>query len=198
MPHADLIERARDYGTRAHQRIDQQRKYTKQPYDVHLKAVSQLLAEVIDDPAVIAAAWLHDTVEDTEATLEDIRNEFGDHVARLVGELTDVSKPSDGNRAVRKAIDRAQLAGASPEAKSVKLADLIDNCRDICTHDKGFCRIYLGEMAALLGVLGDSGTIEPGKRADLVVVDGDPYDVSGLRGRIAAVYQQGCLVSGGV
>ncbi len=155
MPHADLIERARDYGTRAHQRIDQQRKYTKQPYDVHLKAVSQLLAEVIDDPAVIAAAWLHDTVEDTEATLEDIRNEFGDHVARLVGELTDVSKPSDGNRAVRKAIDRAHLAGASPEAKSVKLADLIDNCRDICTHDKGFCRIYLGEMAALLGVLGD-------------------------------------------
>jgi hypothetical protein len=110
--------------------------------------MAALLAEVIDDPAVIAAAWLHDTVEDTEATLEDIRNEFGDHVARLVGELTDVSKPSDGNRAVRKAIDRAHLAGASPEAKSVKLADLIDNCR-------GFCRIYLGEMAALLGVLGD-------------------------------------------
>jgi hypothetical protein len=151
----DLVSRARAYGTHAHRRIDQQRKYTHQPYEVHLKAVSQLLGEVTDDPAVIAAAWLHDTVEDTEATLEDIRTEFGDRVALLVGELTDVSKPSDGNRAVRKAIDRAHLAGASPDAKTVKLADLIDNCRDICTHDKGFCRVYLGEMAALLGVLGD-------------------------------------------
>ena len=151
----DLVIRARDYGTRAHQRIDQHRKYTNQPYEVHLKAVSILLAEVTDDPAVIAAAWLHDTVEDTEATIEDIRAEFGDRVARLVGELTDVSKPSDGNRAVRKAIDRAHLAGASSDAKTVKLADLIDNCRDICAHDKGFCRVFLGEMAALLGVLGD-------------------------------------------
>jgi hypothetical protein len=149
----DLVARARDYGTRAHQRIDHQRKYTRQPYEVHLKAVSQLLAEVTDDPEVIATAWLHDTVEDTEATLEDIRAEFGDRIARLVGELTDVSKPSDGNRAVRKAIDRAHLAGASPEAKTVKLADLVDNCRDICAHDKGFCRVYLGEMAGLLGVL---------------------------------------------
>jgi hypothetical protein len=155
----DLVSRAREYGTRAHRRIDQQRKYTHQPYEVHLKAVSQLLSEVLDDPAVLAAAWLHDTVEDTEATLEDIRSEFRGRVARLVGELTDVSKPSDGNRAVRKAIDRAHLAGASPEAKTVKLADLIDNCRDICTHDKGFCRVYLGEMAALLGVLGDGDAL---------------------------------------
>lgn len=151
----ELVQRAREFGTRAHRRIDQQRKYTHQPYEVHLKAVSQLLAEVTDDPEVIAAAWLHDTVEDTEATLEDIRGAFGEGVARLVGELTDVSKPSDGNRAVRKAIDRAHLARASVRAKTVKLADLIDNCRDICTHDKGFCRVYLGEMAALLGVLGD-------------------------------------------
>ncbi len=155
----DLVSRARVYGTHAHRRIDQQRKYTHQPYEVHLKAVSQLLGEVTDDPAMIAAAWLHDTVEDTEATLEDIRSEFGDRVAQLVGELTDVSKPSDGNRAVRKAIDRAHLAGASPDAKTVKLADLIDNCRDICTHDKGFCRVYLGEMAALLGVLGDGDPV---------------------------------------
>lgn len=154
-PDDSLISRALDYGTRAHQRIDHQRKYTNQPYEVHLKAVAILLREVTDDAGVIAAAWLHDTVEDTAATIEDIRLEFGDRVAQLVGELTDVSKPSDGNRAVRKAIDRAHLATASPEAKTVKLADLIDNCRDICTHDKGFCRVYLGEMAALLGVLGD-------------------------------------------
>jgi imidazolonepropionase-like amidohydrolase len=52
--------------------------------------------------------------------------------------------------------------------------------------------------AELMGVDGDSGTIEPGKRADLVVVEGDPLDVTGLADRVAAVYQEGTLVSGGV
>ncbi|HSG78656.1 MAG TPA: amidohydrolase family protein [Acidimicrobiia bacterium] len=52
--------------------------------------------------------------------------------------------------------------------------------------------------AELLGVLGDSGTIEPGKRADLVVLDGDPHDFREMRDRIAAVYQDGELVSGGL
>jgi imidazolonepropionase-like amidohydrolase len=52
--------------------------------------------------------------------------------------------------------------------------------------------------AELMGVEHDSGTIEPGKRADLVVVEGDPLDVTGLADRVAAVYQMGRLVSGGV
>jgi len=51
--------------------------------------------------------------------------------------------------------------------------------------------------AELMGLEGDSGTIEPGKRADLVVVDGDPRQLEGIGARIAAVYQQGVLVSGG-
>ena len=49
-----------------------------------------------------------------------------------------------------------------------------------------------------MGLESDSGTIEPGKRADLVVLDGDPLQMEGIGGRIAAVYQQGALVSGGV
>jgi hypothetical protein len=152
---SDLVERASDYATRAHQRIDQRRKYSKQPYHVHLQAVAALVASVCDDEEAIAAAWLHDTVEDTPATLEDIEEHFGQSVAELVEELTDISKPSDGNRAKRKAIDRSYLAQASPRAKTVKLADLIDNCRDITKHDKRFAKIYLVEMGALLDVLGD-------------------------------------------
>jgi imidazolonepropionase-like amidohydrolase len=50
--------------------------------------------------------------------------------------------------------------------------------------------------AELLGVLEDRGTVEPGKRADLVVVDGDPLDLPGLPDRVAAVYQDGRLVRG--
>jgi len=150
----DLVERARAFAIREHRRIDHRRKYSKQPYDVHLKAVADLVAGVTDDPEMIAAAWLHDVVEDTPVTLDDVAREFGDAVARLVDELTDVSRPGDGNRAARKAIDRAHLAAASPRAQTVKLADLTDNARDICRHDAGFGRVYLAEMEALLAVLG--------------------------------------------
>jgi hypothetical protein len=149
----DLIARARQFATEAHQRIDQRRKYSGQPYQEHLKAVAALVAEVTDDAQTIAAAWLHDTVEDTPATFGDLEREFGPAVARLVSELTDVSRPGDGNRAVRKAMDRNHTAQASPRAKTVKLADLTDNCRDICRHDPGFARVYLAEAAALLEVL---------------------------------------------
>ena len=149
----DLVKRASEYATQAHQRINHLRKYSKQPYHVHLEAVARLVASVTDDPEVIAAAWLHDTVEDTSATLDDIEAEFGKSIADLVEELTDVSKPSDGNRAVRKEIDRTHSAQASSRAKTVKLADLIDNCKDIAKHDPRFARIYLAEMAQLLDVL---------------------------------------------
>ncbi len=155
----DLIARASAYATQAHARIDQRRKYSSQPYDVHLKSVAELVAEVSDDPEMIAAAWLHDTVEDTPATFRDIEDEFGAAVADLVSDLTDVSKPSDGNRAVRKAIDRDHSARASVRAKTVKLADLIDNCRDICQHDPRFARVFLAEMEALLRVLDDGDAI---------------------------------------
>ena len=151
----DLVARARAFAIREHRRIDHRRKYSKQPYDVHLKAVADLVAGVTDDPEMIAAAWLHDVVEDTPVTFDDVAREFGGAVARLVDELTDVSRPGDGNRAARKAIDRAHLAAASPRAKTIKLADLADNARDICRHDAGFGRVYLAEMEALLGVLGE-------------------------------------------
>lgn len=155
----DLIEKAREYATSAHARINQLRKYTRQPYDVHLKSVAELVASVSDDAAMIAAAWLHDTVEDTSATFEDLESAFGPDVMNLVKELTDVSKPGDGNRAFRKAIDRQHTAGASPRAKTIKLADIIDNCGDICRHDMTFGRVYLQEMKELIKVLteGDPG-----------------------------------------
>ena len=152
---ASLIHRAREFATQAHRRIDHRRKYSKQAYEVHLKSVAELVAGVSDDQEMIAAAWLHDTVEDTPATLGDIEREFGSGVAQLVSDLTDVSRPGDGNRAARKAIDLAHSAQASARAKTVKLADLTDNCRDICQHDARFARVFVVEMAALLEVLED-------------------------------------------
>ncbi len=149
----DLVDRAREYAIKAHKRINHRRKYTQHPYSVHLAAVAKLVNSITDNPETIAAAWLHDVVEDTAATLYDIEVEFGQTVAALVEDLTDVSKPSDGNRTVRKAIDRQHLAGASAAAKTVKLADLIDNCQDICKNDHRFARVFLEEMDPLLNVL---------------------------------------------
>lgn len=149
----DLVRKARRYATEAHSRINHRRKYTSEPYDVHLKNVANIVASVTDDPEMIAAAWLHDIVEDTPASFLDLEQEFGPRVAELVGELTDVSRPSDGNRATRKSIDRAHLAGASARGKTIKLADLIDNCQDICRQDPEFARTFLTEMASLLEVL---------------------------------------------
>ena len=111
--------------------------------DVNCAATAADAATVASVATAPAAAWLHDTVEDTPVTFQDIEKEFGAGVAQLVLDLTDVSKASDGNRAVRKAIDRGHLAQAMPRAKTIKLADLIDNCRDICNNNPRFARVSL-------------------------------------------------------
>lgn len=150
---SDLIQKASAYAVHAHRRIDHRRKYSGQPYDAHLKEVAGIVATVSDDPETIAAAWLHDVVEDTPATFADLEIEFGDAVAQLVRELTDVSKPGDGNRSKRKAIDREHLATASSRGKTIKLADIIDNCRDICRNDPKFAKVYLAEAQQLMEVM---------------------------------------------
>lgn len=156
----DLIEKAKIFAARAHGA--QLRKYTSRPYIEHPEAVAELVTCVPHTDAMLAAAWLHDTVEDTATTLADIEREFGAEVADIVEWLTDVSRPEDGNRAKRKAIDREHLRRSSPQAATVKLADLIDNTISIVAHDPAFAKVYLREAADLLGVLahGDAALLE--------------------------------------
>jgi (p)ppGpp synthase/HD superfamily hydrolase len=108
---------------------------------------------------MVAAAYLHDVIEDTQVTLELIVQEFGPQIANLVLWLTKVSGPEDGNRAARKELDRQYLAQAPAEAQTVKLADLIANTHSIVAHDPAFAEVYLKEKLALLKVLtkGDHG-----------------------------------------
>jgi len=149
----DMVERARMFATAAHAAVGQLRKYTFEPYIVHPAEVAEIVASVGGSDAQVAAAWLHDTVEDTGVTSELIRKEFGDEVATLVGWLTDVSRPDHGNRAARKAVDRAHTASAPAEAQTIKLADLICNTKSIVAHDPEFARVYLAEKRALLEVM---------------------------------------------
>lgn len=129
---------------------DQKRKYTGFPYFVHPEEVAHIVMSVSKDANMICAAYLHDTVEDTETTFEEIENLFGSEVKQLVWELTDASKPSDGNRATRKAIDREHIWKASREGQIIKLADLISNSRDIWKYDKDFAVVYLREKRLIL------------------------------------------------
>lgn len=149
----NLEIRAREFATEAHDLVGQARKYTGEPYINHPASVVELVRGVRHTQEMLAAAWLHDTVEDCGVDLLEIHCLFGIGVARLVSMLTDVSKPEDGNRAKRKAIDRAHTALCSPEAATVKLADLIDNTRSIVEHDPAFAKVYLAEKRLLLGVL---------------------------------------------
>lgn len=160
----DLEQRALDFATAAPTSIDQRRKYTGEPYIVHPIAVAELLRSVPHTPEMIAAAYLHDVVEDTPVSIEQVRGEFGDAVADLVDWLTDVSKPQDGNRRVRKELDRQHLARAPAAAQTIKLADLIDNTLTIRDHDPSFWRVYRREKMALLEVL-KRGDAELWKRA---------------------------------
>jgi (p)ppGpp synthase/HD superfamily hydrolase len=141
------------FATAAHAAVGQLRKYTFEPYIVHPAEVAGIVAEAGGTPEMIAAAWLHDTVEDTGVTSELIRAEFGDEVATLVGWLTDVSRPDHGNRAARKAVDRAHTAAAPAEAQTIKLADLICNTKSIVAHDPKFAVTYLAEKRELLEVM---------------------------------------------
>jgi hypothetical protein len=92
-------------------------------------------------------------VEDTAIQQWSIRDKFGQRVMELVLEVTNPSKPTDGKRAVRKLVDRAHLAKASPDGKSIKLADIIDNLDSIVKYDPSFAAIYLVEKQLLMPYL---------------------------------------------
>lgn len=149
----ELEQHAHDFAEKAHAAIEHKRKYTGDPYIVHPEAVAEIVRSVPHTPVMVAAAYLHDTVEDTETTIEDIRAEFGAEVAELVGWLTDVSRPEDGNRATRKSIDRQHCAQAPAAAQTIKVADLIHNSQSILSHDPHFAPVFLREKGALLDVL---------------------------------------------
>lgn len=148
---SEFLETARDFCIMAHG--DQKRKYTGLPYYDHCFEVACTVAQVTRDEQVIAAAILHDIIEDTPYGFNHLRKVFGDRVASLVFQVTDVSRPEDGNRRVRKLIDQAHLAESSPEGATIKLADIISNAQDIAQHDPDFAKVYIEEKRSLLPLL---------------------------------------------
>lgn len=142
----EVVAAARAFAARVHG--EQKRKYSDEPYVMHLESVVGILQQHgVVSPAVLAAAYLHDTVEDTDARMQDVFDAFGETIAELVYWLTDAEQ---GSRRMRKLMSAWRLGGAPFEAKLIKLADLIDNSSTICRHDPNFARVYLREKAKIL------------------------------------------------
>ena len=127
-----VLDRAIIFAVKAHSGTERRGK--GYPYIVHPLEAVEIVATMTADQELLAAAALHDTVEDTDVTVEQIRKEFGDRVAELVASESDdmpvgVSEKDSWHARKQAAIDR--LSKASREAKMVALGDKLSNMRTI-------------------------------------------------------------------
>ena len=127
----DLLERAYRFASEAH--ADQQRR-SGEDFILHPLGVAQILAELRRSDQTIAAALVHDVVEDTDATIEQVREEFGDEVARLVEGVTKLTRIRFQSREQAQAENYRKMIVAmaqDPDVILIKLADRLHNMRTI-------------------------------------------------------------------
>jgi len=159
-----LIIRAADLAARAH--AGQRRKGEGEvPYVNHCTAVAALVAGVTDDEATLAAALLHDVVEDSPATVSQIEEQFGSEVAEIVAFVTDDPAIVKLPLAERKARQADKMRTAPHAARLVKIADQTSNLTDIVAMPPGWppekMRAYLdGARQVVDACRGTSGPLE--------------------------------------
>ncbi len=155
-------EQAKDFCRTAHDSIGQVRKYSGLPYWTHPNEVAETVASVpgaTED--MICAAYLHDVLEDVfpENPICNrawIKKLFGQRTLDLVEQLTDhytKERYPKLNRAERKAREVKRMAATDNEAKTIKLADILSNTRDIVEADPEFAKVYLAEKRAMMPAL---------------------------------------------
>lgn len=155
----NMLEKIREFADRAHG--DQKRKYSGERYIVHPIRVMDICNQYTTDQSILAAALLHDVLEDTPVSrlqmklflesVMDIAN--AEKVLKLVIALTDVytrEKFPQLNRKSRRAKETERLQHIPGDAQTVKYADIIDNTIDIANNDKDFARVYLKECRVIL------------------------------------------------
>lgn len=128
-PKADLSQLQRAYDV-AEERHSTQKRKSGDPYITHPLAVATILAELGMDTTTLVAALLHDTVEDTGYSLEQLTAEFGEEVAHLVDGVTKLDKVVLGNAAEAETIRKMIIAMArDPRVLVIKVADRLHNMR---------------------------------------------------------------------
>ena len=128
----ELLDRAIIFAVHAH--AGTERRGKGYPYIVHPMEAVEIVATMTADQELLAAAALHDTVEDTDVTVEQLRAEFGERIASLVADESDVmpegmTEEASWHQRKQAAINR--LAKASHDAKMVALGDKLSNMRAI-------------------------------------------------------------------
>jgi (p)ppGpp synthase/HD superfamily hydrolase len=153
---SELVKKAANFAQNAHQGAV--RKYNGAPYITHPARVAAAVANLEGATSeMVAAAWLHDVVEDTTITLDVVQKEFGEVVAHLVKWLTNDPKVPGENRAARKKKNAVRLSGAPKDAQKIKMLDRMDNLREMdLVQDRGFAKVYLEESWDLLYAVGNS------------------------------------------
>lgn len=128
----DLVDKAIMFATKAHHGTERRGKGF--PYIVHPLEALSIVATITNEPDLLAAAVLHDTIEDTETTYDELKQEFGEHVAWLVATETDARTDMEGRMLSwkeRKQRDLDNLRESSREVKIVAIGDKLSNMRAI-------------------------------------------------------------------
>lgn len=128
----DLLDRAIIFATKAHHGTERRGK--KFPYIVHPLEAMAIVATITNDQEMLAAAVLHDTIEDTDVTYDDLEREFGHRVAELVASETDVKDGAGGKRLSwheRKQRDLENLSRCTRDEKIIAIGDKLSNMRAI-------------------------------------------------------------------
>jgi guanosine-3',5'-bis(diphosphate) 3'-pyrophosphohydrolase len=125
-----IIQKAKAYALRRHG-TQCRPNSSNEPIGIHLAEVASYVADESMDDRVIAAAWLHDAVEDTPASLAEIKENFGPFVASLVDGLTDPLDYAAMGLGQRKLRQAERVARLSDHVKIIKLADQISNLRSV-------------------------------------------------------------------
>jgi guanosine-3',5'-bis(diphosphate) 3'-pyrophosphohydrolase len=151
-----LVDKALTVATTAHAAIDQRRKYDGAPYIGHPVMVAKIALLAGASPDMVAAALLHDVVEDTQVTEADLRALFPDTVVDLVIELTEPDDPDHWAkspygkrpvRSIRRALEAERRVGVSMGAQTLTVCDAIANAHDIVGKaDDAFARVYITEL----------------------------------------------------
>lgn len=165
-----MITDALHFAHKAHMGVGQKRKYTGERYIAHPIEVMGILVAYASKfrykrETVLCAAILHDVVEDTFFSLDDIEQQFGSEVARYVDGLTDKfpsgyeEKGKVLNRRQRKLREAERLGEECDVVQTIKCADLISNTRSIVVHDRDFAKTYIPEKRLIFDRLtkADSG-----------------------------------------
>jgi (p)ppGpp synthase/HD superfamily hydrolase len=160
----EIIRYVTAFADRSHG--EQVRKYTGERYIVHPLRVMEMVREFNSDIRVLCAALLHDVLEDTPVTAEDMAQSLleimdrddAQNVTKLVIELTDIFIKADYpglNRRRRKEREATRLSQVGSGAQTIKYADIIDNVTDIVRQDTDFARVYVQEAKKMLMVMDD-------------------------------------------